>query len=166
MEVGSGTDDPRRAARLQAVQALYQLEMSGGEPAGVVGEFLTHRQADAGLDAAAAALFEDLVQGVSANHASLDALVGEVLKEGWRVGRLEVVLKAILRCGAYELRDRPAVPRATVIDEYVSLAHGFFGGKEPGLVNGVLEELAGRLRVANDAATALKDENDDGEGAG
>lgn len=156
-EIKPGGDPPsgdsRRAARLMAVQALYQMEMSGGTPARVIGEFLEHRQEDDGdLDEIGAALFEDLVTGVAGAESTLDELVAEVLKEGWRVGRLELVLKAILRCGAFELRDRPAVPRATVIDEYVSLAHGFFGGKEPGLVNGVLEHLAGQLRGGGEPA--------------
>ncbi len=143
---GGSEGDQRRLARLMAVQALYQMDMSGGAPADVVAEFLQHRQDGAALDVTGRALFEDLVTGVTAAQDVLDGLVGEVLKEGWRIGRLELVLKAILRCGAFELRDRPGVPRATVIDEYVSLAHGFFGGKEPGLVNGVLERLAEQLR--------------------
>ena len=138
--------DSLRAARLMAVQALYQLDINGGAADRVVAEFLAHRQGEANLDETAVVLFTDLVTRVSGERDRLDVLIGEVLKEDWRVGRLELVLKAIMRCGVLELRDHAAVPLAVVLDEYVSLAHGFFGGKEPALVNGVLDALAQRLR--------------------
>lgn len=130
-----------------AVQALYQLDINGGVAGQVVAEFLAHRQGEAILDDTAVVLFTDLVTRVSDERDALDVLIGRVLKEDWRVGRLELVLKAILRCGVLELRDHGAVPLAVVLDEYVSLAHGFFGGKEPALVNGVLDALARPLRA-------------------
>lgn len=138
--------DSLRAARLMAVQALYQLDINGGAAEDAVAEFLAHRQ-DAGvLDDSAVVLFNDLVIRVTGERDGLDVLISGALKEDWRVGRLELVLKAILRCGVLELRDHKAVPTAVVLDEYVSLAHGFFGGKEPAMVNGLLDALARPLR--------------------
>ncbi len=153
--------DSLRAARLMAVQALYQLDINGGSAEAMVAEFLAHRQ-DAGvLDDSAVVLFSDLVIRVTAERDKLDVLIGGALKEDWRVGRLELVLKAILRCGVLELRDHKAVPPAVVLDEYVSLAHGFFGGKEPAMVNGLLHALARPLR--DGTASGPEDRSEEGE---
>ena len=132
----------RRAARLAAVQALYQLDMSEGVAAAVVSEFVKHRlepHADQPL-------FTDIVGGVAARVVEVDDLIGGALVEGWTVQRLEMVLRAILRAGTYELVARPDVPPKVAISEYVEIAHAFFGGKEPGLVNGVLNRLAQERR--------------------
>jgi len=138
----------RRAARLAAVQALYQLNMNDVAPAVVIAEFVGHRlerHADQPL-------FSDLVGGVAARVAALDEMIGAALVEGWTVERLETVLRAILRAGAYELVARPDIPPRVAISEYVEIAHAFFGGREPGLVNGVLHRLAQQLRPADLAA--------------
>jgi N utilization substance protein B len=138
----------RRAARLAAVQALYQLDMNEGVAAAVVSEFVKHRlepNADQPL-------FSDVVGGVADRVEEIDGLIGGALVEGWTVERLEMVLRAILRAGTYELLARPDVPPKVAISEYVEIAHAFFGGKEPGLVNGVLHRLAQERRPGELAA--------------
>jgi transcription antitermination protein NusB len=140
----------RRAARLAAVQALYQLELGGGEVGAVIGEFEAHRlgQVVDELDAGPAdvAWFGELVRGVTANRAELDNLVAAVLTEDWSVDRLDNILRSILRAGVYELSAHEEVPARAAVSEYVELADAFFSGKEIGLVNGVLDQLARLLR--------------------
>ena len=138
----------RRAARLAAVQALYQIELTSDPADAVARKFLEHRlgrERDDEIEADQS-LFADIVQGVASRRRELDALIASVLVEGWTVERLELVLKLILRAGAYELQARPDVPARVCITEYVDLAHAFFDGKEPGLTNGVLDRLARMLR--------------------
>lgn len=140
----------RSAARLAAVQALYQIDLTGISPNSVVAEFVEHRfdkvvdgvpheQADPGL-------FSDLVCGASARRDEIDGLVGDSLTDTWTVERLEKILRAILRLGAYELVARVDIPARVVITEYVDVANAFFDEGQPGLVNGVLDALARRLR--------------------
>jgi N utilization substance protein B len=142
----------RSAARLAAVQALYQIELSGAPVETVVAEFVKHRL---GRDIdgdnygeADGALFAGLVRGAWARRADLDGMLAAALTPDWPVERLEVILRAILRAGSYELLDRPDVPARVAISEYLDIAHAFFSGKEPGLVNGVLDRLARQLRAA------------------
>jgi transcription antitermination protein NusB len=135
----------RRAARLAAVQALYQLDMNDVAPAVVIAEFVGHR-----LEAHAdRQLFSDLVGQVAARVVEIDGLIGGVLVEGWTVERLETVLRAILRAGTYEIVARRDIPPRVSISEYVEIAHAFFGGREPGLVNGVLNRLAQERRAGD-----------------
>lgn len=140
----------RRGARLAAAQALYQIELSGTASGEVVRQFAEHRfgrEIDGFVQPKAdKALFERLVSGVATERAALDALIGPALAEGWALGRVEPVARAILRLGAYELRDCLDVPARVAINEYVELAHDFFEGREPGFVNGVLDRLAKSLR--------------------
>ncbi len=158
---GRGSSSRRRhggrsAARLAAVQALYQIDVGAADPDDVVEEFSRDRFADgneAGLPLAPdRELFSELVMGACARRAEVDPLVGGALEEGWTLGRLEVLLRAVLRCGAFELLGRPDIPVAVVIDEYVEVAGAFFERGEPGLVNGVLDRLAHGLRAAELAA--------------
>ena len=146
----SAAGGKRRAARLAAVQALYQLELGGGDPVAVIGEFEAHRlgQDIDGLDAGPAdrGWFAAVVRGVSADRHELDDLIAAVLTEEWAVDRLDNILHAILRAGAWELANRPDVPARVAVSEYVELADAFFVGKETGLVNGVLDRLARALR--------------------
>lgn len=140
----------RSAARLAAVQALYQIELAGISPDRVVAEFIEHRfdnVAD-GLsqEKADPGLFSDLVRGTSARRDEIDRLVGDSLTDKWTVERLERILRAILRLGVYELVARVDVPARVVITEYVDVANAFFDEAQPGLVNGVLDALARRLR--------------------
>ncbi|HYB08591.1 MAG TPA: transcription antitermination factor NusB [Alphaproteobacteria bacterium] len=150
------------SARLAAVQAIYQMEMTGAAADGVVAEFLLHRggaELGEGENAVEAdkALFADIVHGVSAQQDELDRLIGSTLVEGWPLARIEKVMAAALRAGAYELLRRADVPARVVVSEYVDVAHAFFEGKEVGMVNGVLDRLARLLREAEMADTAMPD---------
>lgn len=140
----------RTAARLAAVQALYQIEVSGASPANVVMEFLRHRLGQEGegetFGAADERLFAELVEGASARREELDRHIAAALTPDWPLERLEIILRAILRTGAYELLARLEVPARVAISEYIDIAHAFFAGKEPGLINGVLDRLARTLR--------------------
>ena len=148
----------RGAARLAAVQALYQLDMTGAPVDRVVDEFVRHRLGGdidgARYLAADGVHFAELVRNAAAASADLDAAIDEVLTPDWPLGRLDRVIKAVLRAGCYELRDRADVPPRVVISEYVDIAKAFFSGKEPGLVNGVLDRLARRFRPDEMGGTA------------
>ena len=140
----------RSVARLAAVQALYQIDLSGAPPETVIAEFLKHRLGRE-IDGeqygeADPTLFADIVRGTIERQADLDRAIGAVLTPDWPLERLETVLRAVLRAGAFELVARPDVPAPVAISEYLDIAHAFFSGKEPGLVNGVLDKLAHRLR--------------------
>ena len=139
--------EARRAARLAAVQALYQMETGGGGVDAVVREFSDHRF-DADLEdgerlaQADQAFFGELVRGVVESQDEIDRAIADRLAVGWRLERLDATLRAILRAGAFELVRRPDVPTEVVIDEYVELAKSFFEGPEPGFVNGALDAVA------------------------
>ena len=140
----------RSAARLAAVQALYQLELGGGPVEAVITEFVRHRLGreieGANYGDADAELFAELARGVVARRDELDRLLRSVLMPEWPLERLETVLRAILRAAAYELVARTDVPARVVISEYVDIANAFFEGKEIGFANGVLDRLAHSLR--------------------
>jgi N utilization substance protein B len=137
-------------ARLAAVQALYQMEVSHAGAEHVIREFSEHRfdRDVEGVTLASAdeAFFAELVRGVVDRQASVDAAVARRLAQGWRLERLDATVRAILRAGAYELTERPDVPTEVVIDEYVEVAKSFFEGVEPGFVNGALDAVAKDVR--------------------
>jgi N utilization substance protein B len=148
-----GTPRRRSLARLAAVQALYQLEINRGlKPETVVAEFTRHRlgrEIDGECYGEAdAALFAEIVRGAAADQQEIDREISAVLIEDWPLPRLEAVLRAILRAGAWELARRPDIPPRVAISEYTGIAHAFFTGKEPGLANGVLDRLGRTLRPA------------------
>ncbi len=140
----------RSAARLAAVQALYQMDMTGIDLNQVIAEFEAHRfgQEIEGCEytQAEAAFFRDLVEGVVREQLKLDPLVDEQLAIGWRLTRVDSILRAILRAGAYELMLRDDVPARVVISEYVDVAHAFFSEEEPKVVNGILDKLGHKAR--------------------
>jgi N utilization substance protein B len=140
----------RRAARLAAVQALYQWEQGGGGAAAIVREFTEHRIGKTvdGMDLPSAdmRLFGDLVQGTVGHVAELDDMIAGVLTEDWSLERLESILRAVLRSGTYELAHRPDIPPKVVISEYLAVADAFLGEPENRLANGVLDQLAHALR--------------------
>jgi N utilization substance protein B len=142
----------RSAARLAAVQALYQQEMEGTPTARLLKEFHDHRLGatieDAQYHAAERDFFDDIVTGTDARRAEIDGLISQRLAEGWTLERLDRPMRAILRAGAYELIARPDVPVATVITEYVDVAHAFFDKRESGFVNGLLDAIAKGARPA------------------
>jgi N utilization substance protein B len=140
----------RSVARLAAVQALYQMEVSAIGVESVIREFNEHRfdRDIEGVTLASAdeGFFADLVRGVVAEQAKVDAAIVKRLAEGWRLERLDATVRAILRAGAYELAHRPDVPTEVAIDEYVEVAKSFFEGTEPGFVNGALDAVARDVR--------------------
>lgn len=141
--------DRRRAARLAAVQALYQLELGGDEPQRVADEFLT-RTPDGGTsptNAMDSNWFRKVLEGAWSDRAHLDAELASALARGWTLARCDAVVRAILRAGAYELAALPEVPVKAVINEYVEIAHLFSSGGEPGFVHAVLDRLASRFRA-------------------
>jgi N utilization substance protein B len=140
----------RSAARLAAVQALYQMDMTGIDLNEVVAEFEAHRlgQEIEGCQFAdaEAAFFRDLVQGVVREQLKIDPLIDQQLAEGWRLTRVDSILRAILRAGAFEILARSDVPVRVTISEYVDIAHAFFAEDEPKVVNGILDKLGHRAR--------------------
>jgi transcription antitermination protein NusB len=141
----------RRAARLAAVQALYQMEVSGASTADVLEDFragklpreteATYANVEGDVE-----LFKVLVEKAVERQATLDRAIARHLGKGWRLERLDAVARAILRAGAAELEQRIDTPIAVVIDEYVEIAHSFFDGPEPGFVNATLDACAKDLR--------------------
>jgi len=142
----------RSAARLAAVQALYQQEMEGTPTARLLKEFHDHRLGatieDAQYHTAERDFFDDIVTGTHARRAEIDGLISQRLAEGWTLERLDRPMRALLRAGAYELIARPDVPVASVITEYVDVAHAFFDKRESGFVNGLLDAIAREARPA------------------
>ncbi len=140
----------RSAARLAAVQALYQREMENTHLARLLDEFHMHRLGqtieDEQYAEAEVAFFDDLVRGVDARSEEIDALLQERLAEGWQLKRLDKTMLQILRAGAYELLARPDVPVGTAISEYVDVAHAFFDAREAKFVNGLLDAVAKAVR--------------------
>jgi N utilization substance protein B len=140
----------RGAARLAAVQALYQMELSGCGLNEVFAEFESHwlgREVEgAEYLPAEAAFFRDVVGGVVREQRRLDPMIDEALSRGWPLKRIEAVLRAVLRAGAYELEHRADVPARVVVAEYVDVANAFVDRDETGMVNAVLDHLAKQLR--------------------
>jgi N utilization substance protein B len=136
----------RSAARLAAVQALYQQEMEGTPTTRLIHEFHAHRLGatieDVTYADAEESFFDDLVGGTAARRDEIDELITAKLAEGWSLARLDKPMKALLRVGAYELLARRDVPVATVISEYVDVAKAFYDKRESGFVNGLLDALA------------------------
>ena len=142
----------RRVARLCAVQALYQMELTGQGASRVVKQFRDHRFGydEEGGDYVEADedFFEDLLTGIVERQDEVDAQIASVIKEGWKLSRLDSTVRAILRAGGYELLAREDVPAPAAINEYVDVAHAFFEGPEPGFVNATLDAMAAKVRAA------------------
>ena len=140
----------RSAARLAAVQALYQRHMEDTHLARLLDEFHQHRLGreieDAQYADAEVAFFDDVVSGVAARQDEIDALLTERLAEGWSLERLDKTMLQILRAGTYELLARADIPTGTAISEYVDVAHAFFEQREAKFVNGLLDAVAKAVR--------------------
>ncbi|HEX5537767.1 MAG TPA: transcription antitermination factor NusB [Sphingobium sp.] len=141
----------RSAARLAAVQALYQKEMEGTPVARLLHEFHEHRLGatieDVTYAPAEVSFFDDIVMGVAARQDEVDALIRDRLSEGWNLERLDRPMRQILRAGTYELIARADVPTGTVISEYVDVAKAFYDKRETGFVNGLLDAVAKTART-------------------
>ena len=140
----------RSAARLAAVQAIYQQEMEPKPLPQLLHEFHQHRLGETidgdELAEAEVDFFNDIVRGVDARREEIDALVEGRLAQGWKLDRLDRPMRAILRAGTYELIARADVPVGSVISEYLDVAHAFFDKKEVSFVNGLLDNIAKQAR--------------------
>jgi N utilization substance protein B len=140
----------RSASRLAAVQALYQIDVTDTTADAVMSEFLRYRldpkRNGPKLGATDQSHFVSVVRGASSERETLDRMLGSCLSEGWSLERMDRVLCATLRAGAWELYSRSDIPARVVITEYVDVANAFFEGREPGFVNGILDRLAHVLR--------------------
>ncbi len=137
----------RRAARMAAVQALYQMELSGGGAEEVAEEFIAHRFDEFSETKPDAEFFSAIVTGVPVHQVEIDRAIAACLSEKWTMTRIDSILRAILRGACFELIGRRDVPAKVVIDEYVAIARDFFAGDEPGFVNGALDTIARRKRA-------------------
>lgn len=140
----------RSAARLAAVQALYQKDMEGTPLPILLTEFHQHRLGatidDDQYAHAEADFFDDVVSGVDARSDEINAMVEGKLASGWTLERLDKPMRQILRAGTYELMARIDIPTGSVISEYVDVAHAFYDKRESGFVNGVLDAIAKDVR--------------------
>ena len=142
----------RSAARLAAVQALYQMDLAGTGVNDILTEFESHWigqevEGEKYLPAEAA-FFRELVTGVVREQRELDPRIDEALSKGWPLKRIETILRAVLRAGAYELAHRDDVPARVVVSEYADVAAAFVEREETGMVNAVLDQLARQFRAA------------------
>ena len=140
----------RSQARLAAVQALYQMDLAETDLAAVIDQFKAHRlgsEADNGTGTEAdPEHFSGVLTGVVRRQREIDPMIDQQLAQGWRLTRIDSILRAILRAGAFELIELADVPPRVIISEYIDVAHAFFEGDEPRVVNGVLDSLARKLR--------------------
>lgn len=140
----------RSAARLAAVQALYQHDMEGTPVARLLHEFHEHRLGatieDDTYHEAERDFFDDVVTGAEARRGEIDKKIAAKLAQGWTLERLDRPMRAILRAGTYELIARPDVPVGSVISEYLDVAHAFYDKRESGFVNGLLDAIAKETR--------------------
>jgi N utilization substance protein B len=158
----SETATARRAARLAAVQAIYQMELTGLDAETVADEFIEHRlSSDPDIRAVGTPdeeFFGAIVRGVPHHQTEIDNAIAKCLASGWKLGRVDSILRAILRAGAYEFIARPDVPARVVIDEYVDVAHAFVEGEDSAFVNAVLDKMAHRKRAQEFGETPPDDE--------
>jgi len=142
----------RGAARLAAVQALYQMDIAATPLNDILAEFESHwigREVEGSQYLPAeAAFFRGIVRGVLDDQRTLDPMIDKTLQGGWPLKRVEALLRAVLRAGTYELSSRSDVPARVVVAEYVDVAHAFLDKDETGMVNAVLDQLARQLRAA------------------
>ncbi|MDE1174418.1 MAG: transcription antitermination factor NusB [Parvibaculaceae bacterium] len=144
--------EARRAARMAAVQALYQMDIAGTDVGDVIDEFVIERFP--GMDEEGephpetdVAHFTDLLKGVVREQLEIDPRIDAALARGWTLSRLDSILRAILRAGVYEMQRCRDVPAKVVINEYVDIAHAFFTGEEPAVVNAVIDRVGRDIRV-------------------
>lgn len=142
----------RSAARLAAVQGLYQMDLAGTDANAVIPEMSDNSLTASENDGAELAnpdqtFLAEIVRGVVRRQTDIDPLIDQQLAAGWRLARVDSILRAILRAGVFELIERPDVPARVIINEYIELAHAFFSDDESKVVNGVLDKLAHRLRA-------------------
>ena len=133
------------------MQALYQMDLAETDLAAVIEEFKAHRLGERGRERHRArrptpSISPRLLKGVVRRQREIDPMIDRQLAEGWRLTRIDSIVRAILRAAAFELMELTDVPPRVVISEYIEVAHAFFEGDEPRVVNGVLDSLARKLR--------------------
>jgi N utilization substance protein B len=142
----------RGAARLAAVQALYQMDIAGAGVNEILAQFENHwigREVEGEQYLPAeAAFFREIVNGVLDEQRELDPMIDEALSKGWPLKRVEAILRAVLRAGVYELEKRKDIPARVVVKEYADVAAAFVEREETGMVNAVLDQIARQLRAA------------------
>jgi N utilization substance protein B len=151
----------RRAARVSIVQALYQMDVAQAPSKTVVREFQNHRfgySDEPGMVQVDEPFFEDVVEGVVVSQEAIDKKISGLLPVKWPLRRLDLTLRSLLRASSYEIMRRPDIPALVIINEYVSIASDFFDGKEPGMVNGILDKLAKEVRAAEFGLTGPEPE--------
>ncbi len=141
----------RSAARLAAVQALYQMDVTGKGINEILAEFESHwigREIEGEqYKPAEVDFFRDILHGVLDDQIAIDRQIDKTLAEGWPLKRIESVMRAILRAGDYELRKRADIPARVIVSEYVDVAGAFYDREEVGMTNAVLDALARQLRA-------------------
>ena len=150
----------RRAARLGAVQALYQMDMNQVSTDEVIDEFVNHRlgQSLEGVDYAEADEdhFALIIRGVVETQVKIDREIENSLASGWTMSRIDSILRAVLRCASFELMSLLDMPARVVINEYLDVTHAFFETDEPKFINGMLDRIAKNIRADEMASTAGK----------
>ena len=141
--------DTRSAARILAVQALYQMDIAKTSLEDTINEFIAHRldrpmgeRDEINLPPADAIHFESILRGVIAEQSLIDKHVSDILRDDWKLSRLDSTLRALLRAGTYEMLYCSDVPPKAVVSEYTDMAHAFFDGPEAGMANALLDKLA------------------------
>jgi N utilization substance protein B len=150
-----GKTKERTAARLAAVQALYQMDIASTDLPDILAEFearFDREGAGEKFPRAESAFFRDIVEGVVREQRALDPLVDEALNANWPLKRIETILRSVMRAGAYELKHRGDIPARVVVSEYVNVAAAFLDREETGMVNAVLDHLARQARAAEFSA--------------
>lgn len=142
--------DARRAARLGAVQATYQMDLGGTASEEVIDEFIDHRlgqELEGDLyNEADIEHFTNLIRGVVTDQVRIDRTIEDALAAGWTMTRIDSTLRAILRCGIHELINMTDIPAPVIVNEYIDLSKAFFEGPEPKFVNGLLDRVAKAVR--------------------
>lgn len=151
MSINTKGKPSRSVARLNAVQALFQIENSGDSPNSVVIQFLDHRLGQATDDGPIlkqpdTTLFSTLVIGASKDLEPIDELIAGYLDKSWPLHRVQLVLKSILRVATWELMHAKDTPTPVIINEYLDVTRAFYDDKEVGFINGVLDKLAKHIR--------------------
>ena len=150
-KAGDRKANRRGAARLAAVQALYHMDIGGAGINDIFAEFESHWlgnevEGEQYLPAEQA-FFQDVVSGVVRDQTKLDPLIDDALSKGWPLARIDAILRAVMRAGAYELEHRKDIPARVVVSEYVDVAHAFVEKDETGMVNAVLDQIARQFRA-------------------
>lgn len=165
----NGAQRPRTAARVAAVQALFQIEQNGDQTDTVIEQFLVHRfgttldgasYEDGCIPEADTVLFRSIVRDAIASRTVLTDSIRQVLPATWPLERLDPVLRALFLAAGGEGKD-DSIPTPILINEYMDVAHSFFSGDEPRLVNGVLDALLRKMKSADDDGELPSDQPND-----